>query len=369
MKRARYQTGSVVFDKRRGTWAFLWREDGKRRSKLIGTKAEYPTKAAARRAAERMKPGLVAQLQQHQPMKTIKMLVEQYRAEKMPQRAMTRQGYNTWLNQYIIPKWGGCVIQELQARSVDLWLQSLHLAPKSKVHIRGMIRILWDFAMWHADVPVQRNPMELVTIAGASRRVRPKRSLSVKEFQQLSRELQGPFHTLALVCISFGLRISEALALRWSDVNWTNSTLNIERGIVHQKVDSVKTQESQRLMPIDPDMLEVLKLARLMSQFPADVDWIFASPSQLGQLPISYAGAWRTLRTAAERAGLEPLGWHTFRHTHRSWLDSVGTPVGIQQALMRHSDVRVTMNVYGLADQTAMRQAHGQIVRMALAQA
>ena len=367
MKRARYQTGSVVFDKRRGTWAFLWRDDGKRRSKLIGTKTEYPTKAAARRAAEHMKPDLAAQLQQNPPMKTVKMLVEQYRAEKMPRRAMTRQGYNTWLNQYIIPKWGECMIQQLQARAVDLWLQALPLAPKSKVHIRGMIRILWDFAMWHADVPVQRNPMELVTVAGASRRVRPKRSLSVKEFQQLSRELQGAFRTLALVCISFGLRISEALALRWSDVNWKDSTLNIERGIVHQRVDSVKTQESQRVMPVDPEMLDVLRLARGMSQFSQEGDWIFASPVQLGKLPLSYPGVWRALKKAAERAGIGHLSSHVFRHTHRSWLDSLGTPVGIQQALMRHSDVRVTMNVYGTADRTAMREAHGQIVRMALA--
>ena len=73
---------------------------------------------------------------------------ERYRAERMPRRAMTKQGYNTWLNGYILPKWGDCSLQELQARPVDLWLQSLPLAPKSKVHIRGLVRALWDFAMW-----------------------------------------------------------------------------------------------------------------------------------------------------------------------------------------------------------------------------
>jgi hypothetical protein len=45
MKRAaRFQTGSVVFDKRRKTWNYLWCEGGKRRSKLIGTLQEFPTK-------------------------------------------------------------------------------------------------------------------------------------------------------------------------------------------------------------------------------------------------------------------------------------------------------------------------------------
>jgi hypothetical protein len=40
MKRARHQRGSVVFDKRRKTWNFLTSENGKRRSKLIGTKQQ-----------------------------------------------------------------------------------------------------------------------------------------------------------------------------------------------------------------------------------------------------------------------------------------------------------------------------------------
>ena len=74
----------------------------------------------------------------------------------MPKRKMTRQGYNTWLTHYIIPMWGKSTLQELQARPVDLWLQSLALAPKSKVHIRGLVRVLWDFAMWRGDV-VQRS--------------------------------------------------------------------------------------------------------------------------------------------------------------------------------------------------------------------
>jgi integrase len=31
------------------------------------------------------------------------------------------------------------------------------------------------------------------------------------------------------------------------------------------------------------------------------------------------------------------IGWHTFRHTYRSWLDDTGAPMGVQQKLMRHA--------------------------------
>jgi hypothetical protein len=86
---------------------------------------------------------------------------------------------------------------------VELWLESLTLAPKSKVHIRGTLSILWDFAMWRADVPTQRNPMELVTIKGATKRARKPRNLTVEEFQKFVQYLettQWLCYASALVC-------------------------------------------------------------------------------------------------------------------------------------------------------------------------
>jgi hypothetical protein len=53
MKRVqRHTTGSVRYDKRRKTWNYLWYDGTTRRSKRIGTKQEYQTKAAARKAIE-----------------------------------------------------------------------------------------------------------------------------------------------------------------------------------------------------------------------------------------------------------------------------------------------------------------------------
>jgi len=365
----RHRSGSIALDARIKTWHFFFWENGKRRSKRIGTLSQYPTKASAWRAAKSLRDAVENQTQVNPitgAAPTVSTLVEQYRAEKMPKRKMTRQGYNTWLNHYIVPTWGNRTLQELQARPVDMWLQSLALAPKSKVHIRGLVCILWEFAMWRGDVPLQRNPMELVTITGASKRTRQPRSLTVEEFRQLARQLEEPFHTIALVCMCFGLRISEALALRWSDVDWLNGKLTVERGIVHQVVDDVKTPESNRSMHIDAAMLEGLKDWKQLSQFSGPDDWMFASPVKLGRLPISYAGVWSALGKAAVKAGIGHISSHTFRHSHRSWLDAVGTPIGVQQKLMRHADIRTTMNVYGTAATSAMAVASGRVAGLAL---
>jgi integrase len=63
---------------------------------------------------------------------------------------------------------------------------------------------------------------------------------------------------------------------------------------------------------------------------------------------------------------LESVGWHTFRHTYRSWLDDTGAPIGVQQKLMRHAGIGTTMDVYGNALMKSKRDANSKVVRMAL---
>jgi len=229
-----------------------------------------------------------------------------------------------------------------------------------------MLRTLWEFAMWRGDVPTQRNPMELVTIKGASKRTRHPRSLTVDEFQKLVAHLKEPFHTMALICVCFGLRISETLALKWGDVDWLNARLRVERGIVRQRLGDTKTEYSNRPLVIDADMLEVLKRWKQACQFPAEGDWVFASPTQLGRLPWSADSLNDAYKKAGEASGVRSVSTHTMRHTYRSWLDAVGTPIAVQQKLMRHADIRTTMNVYGDVVTDEMAVASGRVARLAL---
>jgi integrase len=210
--------------------------------------------------------------------------------------------------------------------------------------------------------------MELVNVKGVTKRTRQPRSLSVTEFQKFVQHLDEPFRTVALLCCCLGLRISECLALKWADVDWLDGKLRVERGIVCQQVDDVKTNESRRQMVMDRELLDALKTWKQTTQFSAPEDWVFASPVQLGQLPWSYDQVWRMYQKAADKAGIGRLGTHSLRHTYRSWLDSVGTPVGVQQRLMRHADIRTTMNLYGDAVSEDMAKAHGKVVRLAFAQ-
>jgi integrase len=73
------------------------------------------------------------------------------------------------------------------------------------------------------------------------------------------------------------------------------------------------------------------------------------------------------IRAAGRKAKLEKdIGWHTFRHAYRSFLDDAGAPVGVQQKLMRHAQVSTTMNTYGNAQMPFKRSANTKVVQTVL---
>ena len=64
-------------------------------------------------------------------------------------------------------------------------------------------------------------------------------------------------------------------------------------------------------------------------------------------------------------AGRIHISSHAFRHTYRSWLDAVGTKATVQQKMMRHSDIRTTMNIYGDVVTDEMATAGNKVAQLA----
>ena len=93
--------------------------------------------------------------------------------------------------------------------------------------------------------------------------------------------------------------------------------------------------------------------------------WLFANPAT-GR-PFHQEEIQKNhLRPAGVEAKIEgDSGWHTFRHSYRSWLDETGAPLTVQKELMRHASIQTTMNIYGKAMTDSKRQAHSKVDEMA----
>jgi|SRR5882762_90641 len=163
-----------------------------------------------------------------------------------------------------------------------------------------------------------------------------------------------------------GLRVTELVGLQWADFDWAGLRVMVQRAVVAGRVDRVKTKYSRKRIPVDPALAEVLLNWKKVSQFTRDGDWVFASPHQAGQLPYRPWGIQqRHLKPAGERAKLGPgIGWHTFRHSYSTLLRHLKVDVKVQQELLRHADIRTTLNVYTQGVSDDLREANSKVVRM-----
>lgn len=356
--RARYQKGSVAFDARVKSWWFRWREGGRRMSERLGSQKELPTKADAERAAFKLRArvnGLA------QPVTvTVRYVAERYMAERMSTRYSTSRASRSRIGKHILPFWGDRSLTEVKPYAVDLWLKNLLLSAKTKSHLKSHLRQLFECAMLWEYLPTGRNPMDLVVIKGATKRARKQRMLTVEEFHSIMTKLTEPHQTMVLLAGCLGLTCSELFALKWADVDWQNLAIYIRRGVVAGREDATKTDAREATVPLDPALAEALLRWRRQTEFVAESDWMFASPASAGEKPYF---AW-----GIQRRFLRPLGigWHTLRHAYRTWLDATGAPIGVQQKLMRHADIRTTMNIYGDALDQSKREANAKVVKMVM---
>src|SRR6202046_4545092 len=130
------------------------------------------------------------------------------------------------------------------------------------------------------------------------------------------------------------------------------------------RFNKLKTEYSQDEVPIEPGfILELRKWQALCVE--TEGRWLFPRPVTGRPFHAESIRADCLVPTGV-KLGLGRIGFHTFRHTYRAWLDETGAPVGVQQKLMRHAHVSTTMDQYGNASALAKRKANRPIVQRLL---
>jgi len=369
--RTRYQYGSLRLRKReRGpdVWEFRYYEtdsqgERKRQSVILGDRNLYVTETQARKATQ----ALLLRLNEESPRAEVEAatfgaLLDRYVEKELSERYSTRKSYLSNIRVHIRPRWGEYPVDKMKPMAMEQWLHDLPLAPKSKTHVRGIMHLVFKCAERWGIVELGKNPVSLVRVKNASKRLKQPRVLDVAEYFELLKHLDEPHRTMVLVAQCLGLRVSEILGLQWGDFSFENRSVLVQRSVVGGRVDDVKTEYSKDDVPLDARLAEALLSWRAASFFPRDTDWVFANPVT-GRPFHQESLRKRQLQRAAKLAGLgEDIGWHTFRHTYRSWLDETGAPMKVQQELMRHASIQTTMNVYGRAMTETKRRANSQVV-------
>ncbi|MGA1999031.1 MAG: tyrosine-type recombinase/integrase [Terriglobales bacterium] len=365
--RARYQHGCISKERRKAgpaVWIFRYRDGQKKNRKVIlGTLAQLPTKAAARKASEHLRvninnesfsPRTVSELVTHY---TVKELAEDSKNKKS---FSTRTAYKSYFKNRILPAWGEYRLSEVKTVKVEEWLGTLPLVDGSKAKIRNIMSTLFRHAMRHEWLG--GNPITLVR--QSAKRERGPDVLTAKETSALLAELENPYHLMTLTAAVTGLRVSELLALKWQDIDFAAEEITVCRGIVCQVVGQPKTETSTKPLPMNDALATALLDWRKQSPYNQNTDWVFASADKQGRQPLWPSSAMsKHIRPAAKRAGIaKHVRWHVFRHSFATMLKANGEDVKTTQELLRHADSKMTLDTYTQGLMPLKREAQARVI-------
>lgn len=345
----RYQRGSVYKVGKRGrqVWVGMWREDvpiaeggfaRMQRKVKLGAVAEIPNRSQAlERLAVHMRQKPTTRL-------TFAELVEKWKAAVVPTlKDTTAAHYQNNLRLYLVPAFGDREIASITRFDVETFL-----AGKAKMYyrntLRGMRAALHDVLTWAvAHEWVAKNVCQGVKLPMAGKRpARP--NLTAEQVGSLAADVPEPISTLIIFLAITGVRIGEAVGIKWSD--FEGDVLHIQRRIYQRKVGEPKTRSANRYIPIPAALLTRLQTL-------GTGDWVFRTTAGSPLDPKNAMN--RYVRPAATKLGIVLGGWHSFRHAFSTQLLKK-YPVKVVSEILGHSDIETTLSIYqhpGVEDRRA----------------
>ena len=227
----------------------------------------------------------------------------------------------------------------LSARSVRYIHVTMHRALKSAVRLGLLSRNVAD----SVDVPgLERHEMQTMT------------EDDIHAFLEAAKST--PYYTLFYLALFTGMRRSELLALRWSDMDLLMCQASVNRTLHRLNNGEIifretKTVKSRRMVALSPRTCLVLQehrqkqeQDRLLAGNPLqESNLVFSQLDGTPLLPDSVTHAFMVL---ARRIGLKGIHLHSARHTHATLMLKQGVHPKVVQERLGHASIAITLDVY-----------------------
>ena len=275
----------------------------------------------------------------------------------------TAEGYEHIVKRHLIPSLGSLLLTELRPEHLQRYYSDKlkagrlddngGLSPKTVRHHHVTLHDALQFAVkWRI---LGRNPADAVDPPGyQSHEMRTLDEDALCRFLHAAQAT--PYYCLFYLALFTGMRRSELLGLRWTDVDLDQSQVSVTRGLHHLRDGSTsfrapKTSKGRRQVPLPPSATVVLRKhhescesdAVLTGRNLQDTDLVFSKPDGAPLLPDTVTHAWLKL---ARRCGLRGVRLHDARHTHASLMLKAGIHPKVVQERLGHANIQATLDTY-----------------------
>ncbi|MCS6774670.1 MAG: site-specific integrase [Thermoflexales bacterium] len=302
-----YGKGNIT--KHKGRWLVRLQVDGVRRSAYAASKREAQAILREWQKQALLDGGLPSAAK-----RTLADLAQAW-LESADIRESTRVWYADILQRYVLPTLGKARLDGITPERIEALYRKLTPATAQKVH--RVLRRAFSVALrWRW---LTANPFDRVSRP----RHRPRKPILWTAAQVKAFVAAAQPYPLLVLLVTTGLRLGEALALRWRDVELGGVALQVRESAQQVKGRWVftepKTAAGMRTVLLPAPAREALKRLRAANPTANEGDLLFESKRRKGQ-PLGYTAAHKQLQAACAAAGLPKLRIHDLRHIHASLL-------------------------------------------------
>ena len=273
-------------------------------------------------------------------------LTEWIEAKKGEIQSSTYVGYRRTVFNILIPEFGHMMLTEFKARHMKAWAVKQDCSKKRINNIISNMRNALDDAVFEEIITI--NPLHRWKF----KKIEPPKDddgidpFSVEEREAILEACHIEDRNMFEFAFWSGVRGSELIALRWSDVDWLNGRIHIRRKkVTASKVPEIpKTSKSNRILKLLPPALAALKRQRQHTQM-LETEEIFVNP--ISKEP--YTGdkkLRRRWKPALMRAGVRYRSPKQTRHTFASVMFSANESPPWIQNYLGHSTLTTTLKCY-----------------------
>lgn len=363
--RRRFQEGS--WRCRNGVWSCKYREyvdraDGTQktldRGKSFAGLSERAAKAAMQPILDAVNAAnkAEAQLVVSPASRTLNDIVSDYRKLVVPHRKP--RGVETTeshLRAHIIPELGQVPLTQLDVRRVQEFVNKISPGRSGKMvenivlTLTGIIR---HASKWNKEV----QPINVSDLTMPAKEKAKPQFLSGQEIKTLIKASRGVLRTILIVLALTGMRINEVLGLRVEDVDFENRVIHVTKSAYNGKLGTPKSVASAADIPLSAVLAKELRKHLKSKHFRENPLGVLFANRHLRPYSDNKLRE-KHLRPLLKSLDMKAVGFHAIRHGVASELINSGTPITAVRDQMRHSDVRVTLGIYGHVIGNTQRKA------------
>ena len=336
-------------------WVFI-NQSGVRKAKKIGRDKSLAEEVARKMSAQIVLGELT--LEEEKKIPTFSEYAKRWIEVTVPAlcKPSTGRDYRGLLDNHILPVFGSLRVNEISRMRVKEFLMkkfSDGFAPSTLTHMKNTLSGVLNMAV--DDETLTFNPAQRLgkVIRNQSMQVRVE-PLTRGELALLLEAFKNNYpghYPLVLTLARTGMRIGEAMGLKWGDIDFNGRFITIQRNISRGRVETPKSGKirridmSRQLATVLQDLLQQ-RMAEAQEKGLKEIpEWVFVS--EAGKMLDSCNWRKRVFNKVLQQEGLRKIHPHLLRHTYASLLIQAGVSLAYIRDQLGHHSIKVTVDIYG----------------------